>query len=223
MKTKEILLVGAGATIIYLFWKRSTKAKDSKSLVGTIGGTLPNIQMGKPEDVTIKTLPPDKIYPLELPPNMDLPNLTKGTGVDTEIAIQQGGVLTTPTPIISDVPPTGNVPSMPEQVQEISPASLSDLQAIIYLAKYTDLNRAFRGNLQNAKEHWIRLGKSEQRTIPLIKNSVSSPAQLSDQQTMIYLAKYPDLLQAFGVNFDLAKKHWVNLGKAEGRTIDVVI
>jgi hypothetical protein len=102
MKTKEILLVGAGATIIYLLWKRSTKAKDSKGLVGTIGGTLPNIQEGKPADVTIKALPPDKIYPLELPPNMDLPNLTKGTGVDTEIAIQQGGVLTTPTPIISD-------------------------------------------------------------------------------------------------------------------------
>lgn len=116
-----------------------------------------------------------------------------------------------------------------EQVQETtkktetSPASLSDLQAIIYLAKYTDLNSAFNGNLQLAKEHWVNLGKSEQRTIPLIKNSVSSPAQLSDEQTMIYLAKYPDLLQAFGVNFDLAKQHWVNLGKAEGRTIDTVI
>ena len=123
----------------------------------------------------------------------------------------------------TDLPNTTGVPPTSEEVKEVSPASLSDLQAIIYLAKYTDLNRAFRGNLQKAKEHWIRLGKSEQRTIPLIKNSVSSPAQLSDQQTMIYLAKYPDLLQAFGVNFDLAKQHWVNLGKGEGRTIDTVI
>jgi hypothetical protein len=118
---------------------------------------------------------------------------------------------------------TTGVPSTPEQVQEISPASLSDLQAIIYLVKYADLNQAFRGNLLRAKDHWIRLGKSEQRTIPLIKNSVSTPAELSDEQAMIYLSKYPDLLGTFGVNLDLAKQHWVNLGKAENRTIDTVI
>ena len=118
---------------------------------------------------------------------------------------------------------TTGVPSTPEQVQEISPASLSDLQAIIYMAKYPDIYQAFRGNLLRTKEHWTRLGKSEQRTIPLIKNSVSSPAELSEEQAMIYLAKYPDLLIAFGVNFSKAKQHWVNLGKAENRTIDIVI
>jgi hypothetical protein len=121
------------------------------------------------------------------------------------------------------VPPTDNVSTTPEQVQETSPASLSDLQAIVYLIKYPDLNSAFNGNLLRAKEHWISLGKSEKRTIPLIKNSVSSPAQLSDEQAMIYLSKYPDLLMTFGVNLDLAKQHWVNLGNAEKRTIDVVI
>jgi hypothetical protein len=104
-----------------------------------------------------------------------------------------------------------------------SPASLSDLQAVVYLVKYPDLNSSFNGNLQMAKDHWINLGKSEQRTIPLIKNSVSSPNELSDEQAMIYLSKYPDLLGTFGVNLDLAKQHWVNLGKAEKRTIDVVI
>ena len=30
MKTKDILLVGTGAIIIYLLWKRSKKAKDLK-------------------------------------------------------------------------------------------------------------------------------------------------------------------------------------------------
>jgi hypothetical protein len=113
------------------------------------------------------------------------------------------------------VPPTNSIST--------TPASLSDLQAVIYLVKYADLNSAFNGNLQMAKEHWVNLGKSEQRTIPLIKNSVSTPAELSDEQAMIYLSKYPDLLGTFGVNLDLAKQHWVNLGKAENRTIDTVI
>jgi hypothetical protein len=113
------------------------------------------------------------------------------------------------------VPPTNSVST--------TPASLSDLQAVIYLVKYPDLSSAFNGNLQMAKEHWVNLGKSEQRTIPLIKNSISTPAELSDEQAMIYLSKYPDLLGTFGVNLDLAKQHWVNLGKSENRTIDIVI
>ena len=123
----------------------------------------------------------------------------------------------------TDLPNTTGNPSTPEQVQEISPASLSDLQAVIYLVKYADLNSAFNGNLQMAKEHWVNLGKSEQRTIPLIKNSISVPAQLSDEQAIIYLSKYPDLLRTFGVNLDRAKQHWADLGKDEKRTIDIVI
>lgn len=123
----------------------------------------------------------------------------------------------------TDVAPTDNVLNTPEQVQETSPASLSDLQAIVYLIKYPDLNSAFNSNLLRAKEHWISLGKSEKRTIPLIKNSVSSPVQLSDEQAMIYLSKYPDLLRTFGVNLDKAKQHWADLGKDERRTIDIVI
>ena len=74
-----------------------------------------------------------------------------------------------------------------------------------------------------AKEHWVNLGKSEQRAIPNIKNSISSPTELSDDQAMIYLSKYNDLLQTFGINLNLAKQHWVNLGKAENRTIDIFI
>ena len=101
MKTKDILLVGTGATIIYLLWKRSKKAKELKNLAGgsvTTGGFKPSQTSGA---VSTK---PEKIYPLELPPNMDLPNLTGGTGTPTEIAIQQGGVLTTPTPVIVATP-----------------------------------------------------------------------------------------------------------------------
>jgi hypothetical protein len=115
MKTKDILLVGAGATIIYLLWRRSKKAKDTKGLGAlnettdgaTTGGAMSGMGMnsGKPipnampilSDVLNTPKPiKDVIYPLELPPNMDLPNLTGGTGVPTEVAVQQGGVLTTP-------------------------------------------------------------------------------------------------------------------------------
>lgn len=107
MKTKDILLVGAGATIIYLLWRRSKKAKDSKGLVDadirTSEAPTGGISVGMPlQGTTIVSTKPEKMYPLELPPNMDLPNLTGGTGVPTEVAVQQGGVLTTPTPIISD-------------------------------------------------------------------------------------------------------------------------
>lgn len=104
MKTKDILLVGAGATIIYLLWRRSKKAKDLKNLAGTngtIGGTT-----GATTGVTNGAISsePEQVYGLQLPPNMDLPNLTGGTGVSTEVAVQQGGVITTPTPIIANTP-----------------------------------------------------------------------------------------------------------------------
>ena len=118
MKTKDILLVGAGATIIYLLWRRSKKAKDTKGLGAlnettdgaTTGGAMTGMGMnsGRPftnamplqgglvTSIPLVSTKPEQIYGLELPPNMDLPNLTGGTGVPTEVAVQQGGVLTTP-------------------------------------------------------------------------------------------------------------------------------
>jgi len=134
-----------------------------------------------------------------------------------------GGLAPTSDNSVLSTNTTTTTTTPPQPVQEISPASLSDLQAVIYLVKYPDLNSAFNGNLQRAKEHWVNLGKSEQRTIPNIKNSISSPTELSDDQAMIYLSKYNDLLQTFGINLNLAKQHWVNLGKAENRTIDIFI
>lgn len=102
MKTKDILLVGAGATIIYLLWKRSKKAKDMKNLAGgsgiTDGATTGAVTSGAVSNGV------EQIYGLELPPNMDLPNLTGGTGTPTEVAVQQGGVITTPTPAIVTAP-----------------------------------------------------------------------------------------------------------------------
>ena len=55
--------------------------------------------------VTLPTTTPTDVKPdkgnvdkiLDLPSNMDLPALTPATGVPTEVAIQQGGVRTSPT------------------------------------------------------------------------------------------------------------------------------
>ena len=150
--------------------------------------------------------------------NAGTPALTTGSSTATNTGTNTGttsdaGNGTSQSPLIYNTPAQ----------TEISPASLSDLQAVVYLNKYADLNATFGADLQKAKQHWVSLGKAEGRTIPLVKNSVSTPTQLSDDQALIYLAKYSDLLATFGVNLPLAKQHWVNLGKGEGRTIDIVI
>ena len=144
---------------------------------------------------------------------------TSGTGTNTS----QSNTQTNQSTTVSGYGTTESPVVYNSVTTEISPATLSDLQAVVYLNKYADLNNAFYGDLQKAKEHWINLGKSEKRTIPLIKNSISTPAELSDDQAIIYLSKYPDLLNKFRVNLKLAKQHWVQLGKSEGRTIDIVV
>ena len=144
---------------------------------------------------------------------------TSGTGTNTS----QSNTQTNQSTTVSGNGTTESPVVYNSVTTEISPATLSDLQAVVYLNKYADLNNAFYGDLQKAKEHWINLGKSEKRTIPLIKNSISTPAELSDDQAIIYLSKYPDLLNKFRVNLKLAKQHWVQLGKSEGRTIDIVV
>lgn len=107
MKTKDILLVGAGATIIYLLWKRSQKSKDVKSLTGGIGASTGASTGATTSGTTTSeatSSEPEQVYGLNLPSGMDLPNLTGGTGVATEVAVQQGGVTTTPTPAIVNTP-----------------------------------------------------------------------------------------------------------------------
>ena len=142
-----------------------------------------------------------------------LSNTNTGTSNSTEV-----GVGTTESPIVY------NAPSI-----EISPASLSNLQAVVYLNKYPDVLGAIGCStfcfdfLKRIKDHWVLTGKKEGRTIPTIKNSISVPTELSDDQAIIYLAKYSDLLNAFRGNIARAKQHWVASGKAENRTIDVVI
>lgn len=100
MKTKDILIIGAGATIVYLLWKRSEKAKSLEGLAGgsgTIGGTSGATSGAVSSE-------PEQVYGLNLPASMDLPVLTAGTGTPTEVAVQSGGVATTLTPAIVTTP-----------------------------------------------------------------------------------------------------------------------
>ena len=50
---------------------------------------------------------PEQVFGVGQPSGMDLPVLTAGTGVPTEVAVQQGGVNTIPEPIYVNPPPLG--------------------------------------------------------------------------------------------------------------------
>lgn len=109
MKTKDILIIGAGATIVYLLWKRSKKTNSLESLTGgngtsgspTIGGNAMPPLGGNAMPLQSE---PEQVYGLNLPAGMDLPVLTAGTGTPTEVAVQNGGVTTTLTPAIVTSP-----------------------------------------------------------------------------------------------------------------------
>lgn len=42
---------------------------------------------------------------------------------------------------------------------------------------------------------------------------------LTDEQALRYIASYPDLIAAFGLNLPLAKTHWASVGRSEGRVL----
>jgi hypothetical protein len=87
MKAKDYIIIG-GAVALYFLWKNKNK-KDSTSST-TEGTTTTGGASNEPQQV----------FGLGLPENMDLPVLTAGTGIPTEVAIQQGGVMTQPRPAI---------------------------------------------------------------------------------------------------------------------------
>lgn len=130
---------------------------------------------------------------------------------------------TTPPTTPSTPPPASSESSYNNDKKEISPASLSNLQAVVYAYKYQDLRDKIGGNLQALKDHWNRAGKEEKRTIPVITNSNKFPMELTDEQALIYLSKYPDLLSKYGINIQAGKDHWNRAGKSENRTIDIIL
>ena len=87
-------------------------------------------------------------------------------------------------------------------------STLTDFQALNYIASNADLIGAFGINIDAAKSHYTNNGISEGRSL----TSFSA----SD-----YLSKYSDLSAAFGNNETLALKHFIQSGYAEGRTDSV--
>ena len=51
-------------------------------------------------------------------------------------------------------------------------------------------------------------------------STTTSPTTLTDLEALKYIASNPDLIKAFGTNINKAKSHYINYGKAEGRSLD---
>jgi hypothetical protein len=123
MKAKDYIIIG-GAIALFLLWKNKQKVKASTTTGGTTtggtttggtttggtttGGTTTGGTTTGTSQVTSFPTPtsnePEQVNGLGLPIGMDLPVLTAGTGIPTEVAVQQGGVVTTPTPAIVSLP-----------------------------------------------------------------------------------------------------------------------
>ncbi len=87
-------------------------------------------------------------------------------------------------------------------------SSLTDFEALNYIASYGDLISAFGTNVTSAKSHYTNNGKSEGRA-------------LDDFDEWGYLASNTDLMNAFGNDTTEAVKHYISYGKSEGRSTNI--
>jgi len=78
---------------------------------------------------------------------------------------------------------TGGGTDSKDTPKEVSPDSLTDAQAIAYAKKYADLKQAFGSDIGRLKDHWIKFGKAEGRTIPNTPDKVLDSASLNQQET----------------------------------------
>jgi len=118
MKAKDYIIIGGAVALLLLWQKNKTKKDSTSTIVGSSGTNAPNgtattttgsttigsNPIGTSQVTVLDTPPPsnepEQIFGLGLPAGMDLPNLTAGTGVPTEVAVQLGGVRTEPKPAI---------------------------------------------------------------------------------------------------------------------------
>lgn len=82
-----------------------------------------------------------------------------------------------------------------------------------YILKYPDLQKAGIKTREEAWNHWINLGKKENRSIEEPKEE---PETEFDWE--MYVTNYPDLQKAGITTEEKAWNHWIALGKAEKRT-----
>ena len=84
-------------------------------------------------------------------------------------------------------------PNGPRSAVPITTTSVLDPS--FYMATYPDLMAAFRGNADQARNHWLQFGIREGRQ--------SAP----NFYVAAYLARYDDLKIAFGNNYEAALRH----------------
>lgn len=83
--------------------------------------------------------------------------------------------------------------------------SLSDANALYYIASYADLIAAYGTNTQKGREHYLRFGQKEGRNITF--------------DPIAYINKYADIKQIYGTDTIGATTHYITFGFNEGRTI----
>ena len=100
--------------------------------------------------------------------------------------------------------------------------SLTGFSTTNYLTKYGDLSAAFGNDQILALKHFINNGFNEGRTDNPSSGSsdYGSSSNLTDIEALNYIASYGDLINAFGIDIEAAKSHYINHGQAEGRAID---
>jgi hypothetical protein len=94
-------------------------------------------------------------------------------------------------------------PNGPRSAVPITTTSVLD--PAFYMATYPDLMAAFRGNADQARNHWLQFGIREGRQ------------SAANFYVAAYLARYDDLKIAFGNNYEAALRHWIDNGSREGR------
>ena len=98
--------------------------------------------------------------------------------------------------------------------------SLTSFSASDYLSKYSDLSAAFGNNESLALKHFIQSGYAEGRTASSESSSdSSSSSNFTVLEAYNYIASNPDLISVFGIDIEAAKSHYINHGKAEGRSL----
>jgi hypothetical protein len=106
MKSKDFVILGI-AVAIYLLWKNNKTKKTTTSTTITEGGVTngtTTISTTGGGTITIPTSnEPEQIFGVSLPTGMDLPVLTAGTGIPTEVGVQQGLGTTTPIPVVAPI------------------------------------------------------------------------------------------------------------------------
>ena len=131
MKATNVIIIGGGAiALLYFLKNRKVKtisiAKPNVTTTPTTGGARTGGATAGTSQVTSFPIvepsnEPEQVFGLGLPTGMDLPILTAGNGIPTEVAIQQGGVNTTPEPVKEISQPIQRIDNIIEPIRFPNP------------------------------------------------------------------------------------------------------